>query len=245
MNKIAIIIPCYNEEQRLQSEQFVAFAKAHEPLDLWFVNDGSKDNTLGMLQRIAQALPGRLLVHDLVTNRGKAEAIRQAIIFLANKGYDYIGFLDADLSAPLEEVVPLAEIITQQQLLIVAGARVKLVGKSIHRSPLRHYMGRIFATYYDTLLKLRNYDTQCGLKIFERKFATELFAEPFVSNWFFDIELFLRARIAIGKEQYGKRIAEVPLSEWKEIKGSKLKMTDFAKAPFEVLKIYFKYKNKE
>ncbi len=243
-NRIAIIIPCYNEESRLQKDKFISFAEQHSNIDLWFINDGSKDNTFEMLQQMSYRQPDRLFVHNLLENKGKAEAIRQGMLLLTkNEGYDYIGFLDADLSAPLEEAIPLVQVIIQHQLLLVAGARIKLLGKQIIRSPLRHYLGRIFATYYVTLLNLPNYDTQCGLKIFERKFASKLFATTFVSNWFFDIELFLRARIEIGQEQYEKKLVEVPLSEWKEVKGSKLKLTDFVMAPFEVLKIYNKYKD--
>ena len=61
---------------------------------------------------------------------------------------------------------------------------------------------------------------------------------------FFDIELFLRAKKMIGADAYSKMVMEIPLNSWSEIKGSKLKMWDFIKAPFEVLKIYAKYKNK-
>ena len=81
------------------------------------------------------------------------------------------------------------------------------------------------------------------MKIFEQQFAAQLFAQAFVSNWFFDIELFLRARNILGQEQYALKIAEEPLQEWREVGGSKLKLSDFIKAPFEVLKIYSKYKS--
>jgi dolichyl-phosphate beta-glucosyltransferase len=240
--RYSFIVPCYNEAERLQQDKFVAFIQQHPWIDLWFVNDGSKDRTLDMLRELCTQFPENLHVHSLEQNGGKAEAIRQGMLMLSASGkYDYIGFIDADLSAPLEEILPLISVITDRDLLIVAGARVKLVGRTIHRSPVRHYMGRIFATYYDSLMKLRNYDTQCGLKVFKSNFAAQLFAQGFVSNWFFDIELFLRARIALGREDYSRKIAEVPLHEWKEVKGSKLKITDFLKAPFEVLKIYRRY----
>ncbi|MBL7710829.1 MAG: hypothetical protein JNL13_00115, partial [Chitinophagaceae bacterium] len=125
---------------------------------------------------------------------------------------------------------------------IVAGARVKLVGRTVVRNPVRHYLGRLFATYQDTLLQLGNYDTQCGLKIFESAIAGLLFSEPLSSNWFFDIELFVRARKILGAAEYNLEVAEVPLQEWKEVKGSKLKLTDFIKAPLQVYKIYKRYK---
>ncbi|MES2480135.1 MAG: glycosyltransferase [Bacteroidota bacterium] len=242
-NVFAIIVPCYNESQRLQGEKFLSYAKANPGFDIWFANDGSTDNTLEMLHQTAVRSSGNIKVYDVSPNGGKAEAIRKTMNYLLGlKQYMHIGFIDADLSAPLEEINPLYEVALNRNLLIVAGARVKLVGKTIFRSPVRHYLGRVFATYYDTLLKLRNYDTQCGLKIFDVHIAQKIFTEPFVSNWFFDIELFLRTRREIGFEQYYIQIAELPLNEWKEVKGSKLKLVDFLIAPFEVLKIYRKYK---
>lgn len=242
-NKLAIIVPCYNEALRLQESEFLNYAQANEGFDLWFANDGSTDNTLQLLQSLAQRSSGNIKVFDVNPNSGKAEAIRKATLHLLTMDlYDYIGFIDADLSAPLQEINPLYQVIVEKKLKIVAGARVKLVGKTIYRSSLRHYLGRIFATYYDTLLQLRNYDTQCGLKIFEAKLAGQIFDKTFISNWFFDIELFTRTRTIIGQEAYYKEIEEIPLNEWKEVKGSKLKWTDFLKAPLEVLKIYRQYK---
>ncbi|MBL7713002.1 MAG: glycosyltransferase [Chitinophagaceae bacterium] len=243
LNKTAIIVPCYNEALRLKKDAFLSFAQINPHIDLWLINDGSLDGTLALLQELNRSMPGNIFFHDLPGNVGKAEAIRQGVLLLGKEHrYAYIGFLDADLSAPLEEALPLISMIMARQLKIVAGARVKLIGKTIHRSAARHYFGRIFATYQDTLLSLGNYDTQCGLKIFENSFAMELFRSSFVSNWFFDIELFVRAKKILGRELYDTLVAEVPLNEWKEVKGSKLKMTDFLKAPFEVLKIYREYK---
>ncbi|HTN16295.1 MAG TPA: glycosyltransferase [Chitinophagaceae bacterium] len=241
----AIIVPCYNEFRRLEASKFHEFALQHPEFHIWFVNDGSKDETLSLLQQTAAVYPDRIKVYDLPKNGGKAEAIRQGVLFIGQMNqYKYLAFLDADLSAPLAEILPLSDLIIAHNLDLVAGARVKLVGRSVHRSAARHYFGRVFATYQDSLLQLGNYDTQCGLKVFEQKFALQLFEHPFTSSWFFDIELFVRARNILGRESYPLRIAEVPLNEWKEVKGSKLKLTDFAKAPFEVLKIYFKYKNR-
>lgn len=242
-NIYAIIIPCYNEALRIQRDKFIDYALANPNIDLYFANDGSTDNTHSILQNIVLESKGNISVYDIQSNGGKAEAIRKTTLeLLSLNQYKYIGFIDADLSAPLEEINPLCDLIVANQLKIVAGARVQLIGKNILRSPIRHYLGRIFATYYDTMLKLRNYDTQCGLKIFDAKLAEKIFVDPFISNWFFDIELFIRTRKIIGHEAYYKEIAELPLNEWREVKGSKLKLSDFLKAPFEVLKIYKKYK---
>lgn len=242
--RLALIIPCYNEEQRLRGDLIEAFSKDQEHIHIWLVNDGSKDNTLIKIRDIASRCE-RVHVLDIPQNGGKAEAIRKGTLHICSEaeGFDLIGFIDADFSAPLEEALRLLQEQERTGARIVAGARVKMLGHHVRRSAARHYFGRIFATYAVTLLKLPNYDTQCGLKLFDQAIAKELFSEPLFSKWFFDIELFVRAMVVLGKESYNRDVIEVPLGFWKEIGASRLKITDFMKAPFEVFRIYLKYRS--
>lgn len=243
---VAFVVPCYNEEKRLQPQRFLEFARQHPQITLYMVNDGSRDNTIQRLNELSQASAEAIKVIDLPVNQGKAGALRASILQLARlKQYEYLGFIDADLSAPLLEIPRLVDKIYQNRLQLVAGARVKMLGHDIVRSTSRHYFGRMFVTYQDMLLRLGNYDTQCGLKVFRSDLAELIFSEPFLSSWFFDIELFVRTRQHLGWDQYPRLVAETPLMEWKEVGGSKLKWTDFAKAPFEVWKIYRGYKNRQ
>ncbi|GAA4452850.1 glycosyltransferase [Rurimicrobium arvi] len=243
MPSVSFVVPCYNEVARLQRSAFLDFAAAHPEIDLWMVNDGSKDGTWELLQELERQSSRKIRALNFPVNSGKAEVIRKAILHIAETEHPaYIGFIDADLSAPLEEILILMNQLAGHPYKIVAGARIKMVGRKIVRKASRHYFGRIFATYQDYLLQLGNYDTQCGLKVFQTDFAKSIFADPFSSSWFFDIELFLRAKRMLGDSGYEEMVAEVPLNEWQEIGGSKLKMSDFIKAPFEVLKIYRRYK---
>lgn len=241
--RTALIIPCYNEEKRLKSQEFLDFAESSPHIDLWLINDGSQDATQKVIQDLAERLPGKIFARSLSENQGKAEAIRAGcqMIFETEK-YDYVGYIDADLSAPLWEVLPLNELIQKDLYVIVAGCRIKMAGRQIERTLFRHYVSRIFATYYSQLLGVHNYDTQCGLKLFTVRFASQLFEKPFVSRWLFDLELFLRAQRSLGETGYARKVVEVPLQEWKEVGGSKLKWYDFVKAPLEVMKIYFRYR---
>ena len=68
-------------------------------LIILFVNDGSKDNTLKVIQKICMSNPDRAFSLSLNRNRGKAEAVRAGIRYLLEKGsYNVIGFWDADLA---------------------------------------------------------------------------------------------------------------------------------------------------
>jgi len=241
--RTALIVPCYNEEKRLVPQHFLDFVLTSDSIDLWFINDGSTDGTWSLIQSMAAQKPGRIIARNLSENQGKAGAIRSCFQMVYETGtYTYVGYIDADLSAPLQEVLPLQEQIQKDLYYIVAGCRIKMAGRTIERTMMRHYFSRIFATYYSQLLDVHNYDTQCGLKLFQISFAINLFEKPFVSRWLFDLEIFLRAKILLGEEGYAKKIVEVPLQEWKEVGGSKLRWFDFFKAPWEVLKIYWRYR---
>ena len=118
------------------------------------------------------------------------------------------------------------------------GSRIKLIGNKVDRSLLRHYLGRVFATIVSHfILKTPVYDTQCGAKIIDAKWCSLLFEKPFETKWLFDVELLLRLKNNGNNLQ--KCVAEIPLFEWKEIGNSKIKVSDFIKVPFQLVKLYF------
>ena len=101
--KICLVIPCYNEAQRLPITQFQQFMQQNPQIGLCFVNDGSSDKTQEVLQKLIEEFP-QARVLELAKNGGKAEAVRQGMLFLAPEDWDYVGFWDADLATPLSEI---------------------------------------------------------------------------------------------------------------------------------------------
>ena len=85
MQTAMIVVPCHNESQRLQPAVFRQFVTAHNNIQFLFVNDGSRDNTLAILEGLAASDPLHFQVLDLQPNRGKAEAVRQGILQAAQK----------------------------------------------------------------------------------------------------------------------------------------------------------------
>lgn len=212
--KICLIIPCYNEEKRLD---FPSFEKFSEDIVFIFVNDGSSDGTLKLLEGHAS---NNLLVHSLEMNSGKAEAVRQGILFAesnpALKDIEWFGFWDADLATPLSE---LGNLLLYQDMFFpdavaVFGSRIKRLGGDIRRSALRHLLGRMFATIFKLVFKVNSYDSQCGAKIFRRNCVKKAFADKFLSRWIFDVEIMIRLK--------GLNLMEYPLREWSDIGGSKV-----------------------
>lgn len=241
--KTCIIIPCYNEEKRLPTKTFLKFIQ-NKDIHFCFVNDGSSDNTIDVLNSIKIQEPDKVLVINNNKNVGKAEAIREAVLELYNlKLYDYIGFFDADLATPLFEIENLRNyFIKNDSLILVMGSRIKRMGANVNRKFHRFLFGRIFATIISAnVLKLPVYDTQCGAKLFSTKIPVAVFEDKFITKWLFDVELIIRIKKLFGNDIIEK-IVEYPLLEWVEKGESKVKFTDFLNTPKEILKIKRKYK---
>lgn len=246
MPSVTIVVPCFDEAARLQPEQFLEFRGQHPGVDFVLVNDGSRDATLARLRELAARDPSGFEVLDLQPNRGKAEAVRAGMLHALQGGAEFIGYWDADLSTSLDEIPRFVAVMQKRpNIVIVFGARVQLLGRSIVRSSARHYLGRVFATVVSTLLKLGVYDTQCGAKLFRSSEETRaLFAEPFLSNWTFDVEIIARmiqARRASGGPDPSGSIYELPLDRWSDVAGSKVRPIDFATGIVETLRIYARY----
>ncbi|HEX3772566.1 MAG TPA: glycosyltransferase [Polyangiaceae bacterium] len=255
MRRAAIVVPCFNEERRLDADAYVRFVEAYPPgapleVAIVFVDDGSTDGTARVLQAIAARAPRSFRVLTQRPNQGKAEAVRKGILDVLSRAsgrdaLDAVGFWDADLATPLTELPAFVEVLEKNPGIdVVLGSRVKLMGRTIDRRPWRHYMGRIFATAASMALELPIYDTQCGAKLFRvTDWTARLFAEPFVAKWVFDVELIARIlRVHPGPPRTGARsIYELPVSTWADVGGSKLKSTDFAAAALDLAKIRLRY----
>lgn len=243
MSNYLIIVPCYNEEDRIPLNEFEKFIKTKPSfeIDFLFVNDGSKDQTANLLADFCKKYRSAELL-DLPENVGKAEAIRAGVKHSILKSYQYIGYFDADLASPLHEIIRLKELAeTKDEPFMLLGSRIKILGiTTIQRKLSRHYIGRIFATVVSNMLNIPIYDTQCGAKLIRANIAQELFQEAFLSKWLFDVELLFRLK-KMGKNLSGK-IIEMPLNSWEDKDGSKIKMTYFLQAPIDLLRIYFRYK---
>ncbi|MFI5306667.1 MAG: glycosyltransferase [Polyangiales bacterium] len=248
-SRIAIVVPCYDEEQRLPVGSFEAFAAAHEEVRFVLVNDGSRDQTGTVLRGMHERAPDRFEVIGQPQNLGKAEAVRVGMLRAFELGVELCGYWDADLAAPLEEIPRFAAILDQwPERLMVFGARVQLLGRSIERSAARHYLGRVFATTASMLLGLPVYDTQCGAKLFRATPEVRaLFAQPFEVGWTFDVELIarlIRARRERGGPPVSELIYEAPLDSWHDVAGSKVSAMDFARGLSEIARIHRRYLRK-
>jgi len=234
-----LVIPCFNEEARLQPAAFAALLEDSR-VELLFVNDGSSDGTEAALHGIAAAhagSPRRVRVLSLAENVGKAEAVRQGMCEALTTRPFGVGYFDADLATPPSEILRLLRVLYDRDAAVVLGSRIALLGRHIERSPTRHYLGRLFATLASAALSLPVYDTQCGAKLFRgTPSLSAALANPFISRWAFDVEL-------IGRLVRGGPDAppldvdafhEEPLLEWHDVAGSKLRATHMARSLYDL-----------
>ncbi|HMC12501.1 MAG TPA: glycosyltransferase, partial [Pirellulaceae bacterium] len=237
MAECIVVIPCFNEAHRLDLRAFVEHAVRGDAA-LLFVNDGSSDGTGDVLDDLCAVSPANVAVLHLPHNCGKAEAVRRGVLQAFEQSPAYIGYWDADLATPLDAIGEFREYLAANpRVEMLLGARVRLLGSTIERRISRHCAGRVFATAASWVLQLPVYDTQCGAKLFRATDRTRLlFAEPFRSRWIFDVELlarFVLAATAAGQSPE-ELIHELPLRQWRDVAGSKVRPSDFVRAAIQL-----------
>lgn len=188
MTGLSIIVPCYNEEQRLgptldEISDFIAGRP--EQVEVIVVDDGSVDDTAAIAE--SHSCPGLRVVRYEV-NRGKGYAIRTGM--LAASG-DLRLFTDADGSTPMSEFGKLENALATMTNPGVAFASVGLGGAEViqKQAGLRPLAGRIGNWLIRLLAVPGIRDTQRGFKLFTSAAAEEIFSLCVVDRWAFDVEV--------------------------------------------------------
>ena len=198
----SIIIPAYNEENRLPGtlEQLFRFLEK-QPFasEIIVVENGSNDRTFEIAQKFANGQKNVHVLHN--EQRGKGKAIQRRV--LAASG-EYIFLCDADLSMPVEEIRKF--IPPQLENFDIAIASREAPGSVRYNEPYyRHFTGRVFNTLIRLLVLPSLQDTQCGFKCIRAKVARDIFPYQTLTGWAFDVELLYIAR------HHGYQIAEIPI----------------------------------
>lgn len=217
---LSVIIPAYNEAQRLGPNlgPVLAFLGERYPsYELILVNDGSTDDTVNTVARaIASEARARLISYG--PNRGKGCAVRTGV--LASHG-DLVLFMDADLSTPLDEIPRLLNLLAAGSADIVIGSRgLPASTIAVKPPPFRRFASWVFDQIKYALVGLRGLaDTQCGFKVFRGGIARQLFALGKVDRFMFDVEILFLA------ERAGLTIREMPVA-WADQPGSKVRFLE-------------------
>lgn len=242
-NIVGVVIPCYNEESRLRTETFKSFVANNLGYHLCFVNDGSADNTLEVLNDLARGREDYISVYNCPKNGGKAEAVRQGTLHLIkDPQLDYIGYLDADLSTNFQDFDDLVQTISDSSFKIVGGSRINRMGADITKAGSRAIISKSINLIIRKILGMSFQDTQCGAKVMTREVAEQLFQKKFLTSWLFDVEIFIRMKKFYGAGEAEKFICEQPLKRWIHEDGSKLSMKDSIKILGQLFQITVAYR---
>ena len=226
MSKAWIVIPAYNESRRLphvlRGMNLRVASMRENGFDVRFliVDDGSSPDESARMQSLVRdyGLAATVSVLRLEVNRGKGGAIQAGFMEGFRFHCDYIGFMDADGSVSVSELHRLLTYLrngSHAALAAAVGSRVQMLGRQVLRNNLRHYLGRIFATFVSVYFGSRIYDSQCGLKVFRADVVRRYLHVPLDSRWAWDTQLILSLL------HFGEVVHEVPI-DWKEVGGSKV-----------------------
>jgi glycosyltransferase involved in cell wall biosynthesis len=245
--RATIVVPAYNEAERLDPGAFLGFAAERDWLEFLFVDDGSGDGTRDLFASMERERPAQVRTLVFTENRGKAEAVRSGLLLALEAKPDLVGFWDADLATPLGEIDGfVSRFDSDSELEMLLGSRVRLLGTEIVRDPGRHYFGRVAATMASLALGIAVYDTQCGAKLFRvNQTLRSILAEPFLTRWIFDVEILARwlQLRAADRGRVARFIREVPVASWYDVSGSRLKLRDFALVPLDLWKVRRRYRS--
>ena len=243
---VGVVIPCYNEEKRLASKEFISFITKNSGYRLCFVNDGSADKTAEILINLRKGREDYITVYTCEKNEGKAEAVRKGMLHMAKQlDLDYIGFLDADLSTGLNDFDHLVSVIEHSKYKVVSGSRIRRMGANIKKESSRRFISLSINFFIRKILSLDFKDTQCGAKIFHKDVIKVSFGEKFITKWIFDVEIFRRITLHFGLDKAKKLFYEQPLKRWVHANGSKLSTKDSIKIIGQLIQVARHYRSRK
>lgn len=214
--KLSVVVPVFNESKRLK-DGFVHYysylKKQKYQWELLIVNDGSTDNTLGLINKIKRGIPN-ITVLSYSENKGKGYAVCLGI--QKAKG-DFILFTDIDHSVPIETIESFFDYFNKGYSVVIGSRRVKDSIIAVHQNPLRESLGRGFTALVNMLIYPKITDATCGFKAFKNKIAKRIFQKVTIYSWAFDAEaLYICRKLKI-------KVAQAPVI-WSNARGSKVSL---------------------
>lgn len=219
--KLSIIIPAYNEEERI-GRTLQAYSDFFEPLrkreildyELLIVINNTRDNTEDVVKS-AQKTNKRIKYLNFKRG-GKGFAVIEGFKDALKRENDLIGFTDADMATSPAAFYDLVKTIKSTDGIIAN--RYSKYSKIKPKFSFRTlFVSAIFNFIVRTLFAIKNRDTQCGAKLFKRETISKIINSLIISQWAFDIELLYQAK------RRGLKIAETP-TIWTEQPGSKIRI---------------------
>jgi len=220
---LALVIPVYNEAERLREELLDSLFEELAHVQVIFVDDGSTDATKDkLLQYESKKNNKNIKIISLQKNSGKAEAVRQGFNQV-EKDCLFVAFTDGDFATPPKEMARILKSAFELNCDALLGVRNDKGNGRIETVRYRKFQGLIFNFFVKNILGLDLKDPQCGMKVFKNSEILKKITErPFLNPWLIDLEMILRW------VQLDPRVSivEVDLLNWKHQSKSKVKIKD-------------------
>ena len=231
MEKLTLIVPCYNEEEALpyfyEEVCKVAGELTNYEIELLFVNDGSKDKTLQVIKGFAET-DARVKYLSFSRNFGKEGAMYAGF---CNASGDLVAVMDADMQDPPSLLPQMLELIESGEYDSVATRRVTRKGEP----KLRSFFARLF---YKIMGKISDADIVDGARDFrlmKRKMVDAIIAMGETNRFSKGIFGWIGFRTYWLEYENVERVAgETKWSFWKLFKYSLEGITNFSDAPLKI-----------
>ena len=216
---LLLLIPAYNEEVRIEPvlREYAIYYRANYrgPFQLVVVLNGCRDNTLGVVKRVAAEYP-EIVALEFPAAIGKGGALIEG--FKLAPQAELIGYVDADGATSPKSFHRLAQR-CRDGVDCVIGSRW-LPGAVLHQSQtwVRRFTSRVFHAIVETFFWMGIADTQCPAKVVTRAAAEKISPMLRIADLAFDVNLLVALKRA------GFKVLELP-TEWTDKIGSKVTQT--------------------
>ena len=212
---LLLLIPAYNEEARIEPvlREYADFFRRNYSgkFQLVVVLNGCRDNTLGVVQRVAKEFPAVGWL-DFPAPIGKGGALIEGLKLAGHA--DVIGYVDADGATGPAAVLQLIPFLQSADCVI--GSRWLPGSVLLKAQPkFRQVISRCFHLIVELLFWLHIKDTQCPCKLMRRAAVEQIHPSLRIADLAFDVNLLVALKRA------GFHIREIPV-EWTDIVGSKV-----------------------
>jgi len=212
---LLLLIPAYNEESRIEPvlRDYAKYFQSeyHGKFQLVVVLNGCRDNTLGVVRRVAADYPF-ISAQEFREPIGKGGALIEGLRLAPLA--DIIAYVDADGASPPHALHDLVKRIDEADCVI--GSRW-LKGAVLHQAQtkVRQFTSRCFHLIVETFFWMHIKDTQCPCKAMRRSAAEKIHSSLLIADLAFDVNLL------VSMKRAGFKILEVP-TEWTDKIGSKV-----------------------
>ncbi len=157
-NKIAILIPAYNEERYI--ERVINNCLKYD-LDIIIVNDGSDDNTLKIVRSIPKPENANIIIINHPVNKGKGQALKTGFEYVLKNNYSGVITLDADGQHDTGEIDKFLKILEKEKPDLIIGNRLG----DTRKMPFIRLATNVFTSWIISNIAGRKVrDVQCGFR---------------------------------------------------------------------------------